>query len=206
MTPENYASRVQACARSDHWIEAAVCGLRKARYLEAPEYLIDYGCGTGELAPYAKEHGFSYFGIDPNLDLIRIARKAHPDQPFRNAATEALHPRYPVTLFLHFVLPHIKYGDDFLAEVYRRLQPGSVLVVTISNPWHRLCWKPLNLVNGYRDDPTILERRSRRGLIRSLQQAGFEVAHSALLGPRGPLIGRFFDFTKKNILVIGVKP
>jgi SAM-dependent methyltransferase len=44
--------------------------------------IADIGCGTGRLAPYFAARGLSPRGIDLSPEMVRVARRDHPDQPF----------------------------------------------------------------------------------------------------------------------------
>src|SRR5262245_22508607 len=42
----------------------------------------DIGCGTGRLAPYLAARGLSPRGVDLSPEMVRVARRDHPDFAF----------------------------------------------------------------------------------------------------------------------------
>jgi ubiquinone/menaquinone biosynthesis C-methylase UbiE len=80
---EFYAERLADAL--DHMpIERAVLGLFCELTLAAElgTSVGDVGCGTGRLAPYLAARGLSPQGIDLSPEMIRVARRDHPDFGF----------------------------------------------------------------------------------------------------------------------------
>jgi SAM-dependent methyltransferase len=50
----------------------------------------DIGCGTGRLAPYLAARGLSPHGVDLSPEMVRVARRDHPDFAFDVADLRAL--------------------------------------------------------------------------------------------------------------------
>jgi len=50
----------------------------------------DIGCGTGRLAPYLVSQGLSPHGVDLSPEMVRIARRDHPDHPWQVADLRSL--------------------------------------------------------------------------------------------------------------------
>lgn len=53
-----------------HWIDEQV--------FRAGDRVLEIGCGTGALTAYLAESGYRATGLDRSPDMIRLARKAHP--------------------------------------------------------------------------------------------------------------------------------
>ena len=65
-------------------IERAVLGLFCESILaaELATDVVDIGCGTGRLAPFLSGHGLSPRGVDLSPEMVRVARRDHPDFAF----------------------------------------------------------------------------------------------------------------------------
>jgi cyclopropane fatty-acyl-phospholipid synthase-like methyltransferase len=53
-------------------------------HLENGDYILDYGCGIGDLIPALENNldYFSYVGVDINAKFIKEAERSYPDYPF----------------------------------------------------------------------------------------------------------------------------
>lgn len=95
--------------------------------------VLDLGCGTGELAPIFIKAGYSYVGIDIELERIEYARKTYPPGEFH--VMDASRLKYPDGFFDQIlvtgVLHHLSDGDvrSIIAEMRRVLRPGGRALV-----------------------------------------------------------------------------
>ncbi len=92
----------------------------------------DVGCGTGRLAPYLAARGLSPRGVDLSPEMIRVARRDHPDFDFDVADLREL-PLEDASLAgvvcwysLIFLAP--VDCPAALRELYRVVKPGGHLV------------------------------------------------------------------------------
>lgn len=93
----------------------------------------DIGCGTGRLAPYLSLQGLAPHGVDLSPEMIRVARRDHPDHPFEVADLRAL-PFEDASLggvvawySLMYLAPEHR-GAAF-GELARVLEPGGHLAM-----------------------------------------------------------------------------
>jgi SAM-dependent methyltransferase len=103
--------------------------------------VLDFGCGTGELAFRLKEMGAAkVFGVDLNADCLDRARAANP----YGAAVEFLlggESSIPLPagsvdcVFCVAVLEHVIHVDSILKEWSRILRPGGQVLIDWS-AWH----------------------------------------------------------------------
>jgi SAM-dependent methyltransferase len=96
--------------------------------------ILDLGCGTGELAPAFLKAGYSYVGIDIEVERIEYAGKTHRKGKFH--VMDAHHLLYPDGYFDQIlvtgVLHHLSDGDvrSIVQEMKRVLRPeGRALVM-----------------------------------------------------------------------------
>lgn len=92
----------------------------------------DIGCGTGRIAPFLAARGLSPRGIDLSPDMIRVARRDHPDFGFDVADLRAL-PFDDASLagvVCWYSLMYLAPSDRpaAFAELCRVVRPGGYLV------------------------------------------------------------------------------
>lgn len=71
-------------------VEQAVLGLFCQLVRGIGTDVADVGCGTGRLAPYLSSHGLTSHGVDLSPEMIRVARRDHPQHSFEVADLRAL--------------------------------------------------------------------------------------------------------------------
>jgi SAM-dependent methyltransferase len=130
---EFYADRL-AGALEDMPIERAVlslfCELTLAAQLGGG--VGDVGCGTGRLAPYLAAKGLSPRGVDLSPEMVRVARRDHPDFAFDVADLRSL-PFEDASLagvVCWYSLIFLAPADRAVAfnELARVVKPGGYLV------------------------------------------------------------------------------
>lgn len=94
-------------------------------------FVVDLGCGNGTLTEKLLEKGFRVLGVDDSEDMLRLARRNHPDVTFQkgNALDFALIEKADV-IFSNAVF-HWLDGEKqqaMLCNLYRNLKPGGELV------------------------------------------------------------------------------
>jgi len=85
--------------------------------------LLDYGCGTGVMADFAKCN--EYIGVDPDEESLRIARQKHPAVRFQSELPDELYD----TIILLGVLEYLADRRASLKQLRRRLAPDGRLVI-----------------------------------------------------------------------------
>ena len=107
--------------------------LRRQRLQAARPYLqgavLDFGCGTGALAPWCDQA--SYVGVDRDADSIRLAKAAQPNHRFLQELPEqgAFN-----TIVALAVIEHIKQPEALLAALKARLATNGQIVLTTPHP------------------------------------------------------------------------
>jgi len=162
-------------------------------YVARPTVVLDLGCGTGSLLRVLGRLGHRAIGIDALPEALEAARRHAPDAWMARAEADRL-PLADGAVGAVTALDVLEHVDDgrALSEIRRVLRPGGVLIASVpAMPW---LWS-------YRDEDAGHRRRyTRRGLERTVAEAGFDMAHlryyqsllfpfvvgSRLLGRRGP--------------------
>lgn len=89
--------------------------------------VLDVGSGTGAAAGEAESAGARVIGVDPSIEMLRVARDAHPklqlagasavDLPFGAGAFDAV--------IGNFVIAHFKKVDTALFDIMRVIKTGG---------------------------------------------------------------------------------
>lgn len=149
----------------------------------AKRRIFELGCGSGAVAGYLAQQGYSVTGIDTSREGLAHARRAHPALDFAEASAyddlPARFGRFPIVLSLE-VVEHLYYPRKFAAVVHDLLEPGGVAIV--STPYHGY-WKNLAMaLSGRMDnhftalwDHGHIKFWSRRTLEMLLEEAGLKV-------------------------------
>ena len=151
-------------------------------YLPTDSTILEAGCGLGSVVMLLRGKGFPIIGADYAPAALEMAQQYDSSLPLYAADVHALpHADNSLGAYLSFgVLEHFEQGmGPALAEAYRILQPGGVLVLTIPYPnlVHRLVhWKrQLQGESTLTDDEFYESTYTRRALVENAKQAGFTV-------------------------------
>lgn len=179
--------------------------------------ILDLACGRGEWLELLKENGCTVRGVDLNAAMIAICRELDLDATEADVLTHLrslpADSHGAVTAF-HLV-EHLPLTTllELLAETWRVLQPGGVLIVETPNPDNVL----VGACN-FHMDPTHRSPLPNRLTAFLLRHTGFTDVQVLPLHPYGamhrvgdpgsPLAQRFNDYFHgpQDYAVIGVKP
>ena len=152
-------------------------------YLAKEDLHLEAGSGLSAVVITLRGMGYRAQGLDYAINALLVSRRHDPGLPL--AAGDVHHLPYRDNCFgsyLSFgVLEHFEHGmRPALAEAYRVLKPGGVLVLTIPYPnlVHRAVqWKRRLAGAGQLTDDSFYESAyTRRQLIEAVSRAGFRVA------------------------------
>lgn len=106
------------------------------KYLNRDNRVLDLGCGNGRFFPSFASRGVEYFGTDPSVKLIDIAKRNHPWGNFSISSRESLpfSGDYFDCVFSIAVLHHIPslaLRLQFLKEAKRVLRDNGYLILTV---------------------------------------------------------------------------
>ena len=98
--------------------------------------LLDVACGTGNHIEYLKQH-YSVEGLDSSPEMLRIARKKHPEVVFHRGDMTSfkLNHRFDIITCLFSAIGHVKTKARMRRAVRNmasHLQPGGLMIL---EPW-----------------------------------------------------------------------
>lgn len=121
------------------------------KHVKPGQCVLEAGCGLGRLVAYLSRRGIAIDAVDYSPQALRGLKARLPDSRVVSADVRALpyaDGTFDVCLSLG-VLEHIEEGPQSgLAEAWRVLKPGGVLIIT----------GPCYEINGYRRYRAILQR------------------------------------------------
>ncbi|ODU02699.1 MAG: SAM-dependent methyltransferase [Pseudonocardia sp. SCN 72-86] len=98
--------------------------------------VLDGGCGTGRVAIELARRGIDAEGLDPDADMIAVAREKAPELTWHHRGLEALgvDDSFDVVVLAGNVVPYMGADDRAagVAACARALRPGGLLVAGFS--------------------------------------------------------------------------
>ena len=118
----------QAYERNGAFVHGLAGGVLEWLNAQMGEYILDLGCGDGQLSLRLAATGAHVLGVDASPEMIAAARErgieaeqAHAENlPFHDATFDAV--------FSNAVLHWVRDQDAMLAQVHRVLKPGGRFV------------------------------------------------------------------------------
>lgn len=98
-------------------------------------YVLDVGCSTGILLALLKEKKYEVFGVEPNLNAYKLARKKLGHNIFNGTLASyarQMNKKFDVIIYNH-VLEHIENVTGELILVQKLLKKDGVLVIGVPN-------------------------------------------------------------------------
>ncbi len=99
----------------ENWLEL----LKKTDYAS----VLDIGCGLGDFTQMLRDEGYEVTGIDSSEQMIRAARKRHPECRFVHANAVDYKPAQELGIMAFTVLPHLSPKE--LGALFKRMGQGD---------------------------------------------------------------------------------
>ncbi|MBL8120683.1 MAG: methyltransferase domain-containing protein [Anaerolineae bacterium] len=154
-------------------------------YLPKDGMILEAGSGLGAMVITLRRLGYNVVGLDYAANALHVSRAYDPSLPLLVGDVHALpHPTNSLAGYLSFgVLEHFEHGmSPALAEAFRVLRPGGIMVLTIPYPniIHRfVAWRRrqqgITILN---DDEFYESTYTREALVTNVTAAGFEVVRA----------------------------
>jgi len=151
-------------------------------FLPKDELILEAGSGLSSVLLLLRQRGFNVIGMDYALRALELSRQYDSSlQLYAGDVHKLPHADESFGAYLSFgVLEHFEHGmGPALAEAYRVVKSGGVLVLTIPYPnvVHELvAWKRrLRGLNVLNDDEFYESTYTRRQLEQQVSEAGFSI-------------------------------
>ena len=105
------------------------------KWLNKTDKILDIGCAYGDYTKLYSEKCDKIYGVDPNDQLLEMARRNYPEIEFRRGIAEDLSfdsESFDVVI-LSDVLEHVGDERKTLKEVHRVLKSDGILLLTVPN-------------------------------------------------------------------------
>lgn len=165
-----------------HYIRAQETVRVYSAYLPKDDVILEAGSGLSAAVITLRRMGYNVVGLDYAENALHISHGYDASLPLLAGDVHALpHADNSLGGYLSFgVLEHFEHGmSPALAEAYRVLKPGGVLVLTIPYPnvVHSLVeWRrKRQQVSVLNDDSFYESTYTREALCGNVEQAGFKV-------------------------------
>ncbi len=142
---------------------------------EQPQFVMDFGCGTGTSVQFLREHlkARSIIGVDVSAKSLDVARSSCSTDYAQFYTLQDYEPNGSLDLaFCNGVFHHIPLSERDAAVHYvlRSLRPGGLFSFWENNPWNAGTRYVMSRIPFDRDAITL----SPPGARRMLQTAGFD--------------------------------
>lgn len=120
--------------------------------LKNGDYILEVGCGRGYYADIFRQFfpDCKYFGVDINRGYLKVAsnlvRSRNVNFVYGTATNLLFKNKSFDAVICTEVLEHLQDDKKALAEIYRVLKPGGIVLATVPNKNYPFFWDPLNWV------------------------------------------------------------
>lgn len=199
-----YARKTDAFSDTDFWRRDAGVALNEVKPNTKEPVLIDLGCGTGRMLNFMSRcwRGAKLIGVDINRAGFLLCRDRAPTAEL-HTSLDAVELGSADAIVVMHAFEQFSDPSDMMIKAWDRLKPEGQLVMVLHNPHFARAMKPKWLLQGYKSDPTITSRMTRRQLAQFMLDHGFKVDGIKYFGG-GPL--GFLQFLQPRLLLTARRP
>lgn len=176
----------QAYGQNGAFVHELAGGVLEWLNAQMGEFILDLGCGDGQLTQRLAATGAHVLGVDASADMVAAARERGIEAERANAESLPFHDATFDAVFSNAALHWVRDQDAMLAQVHRVLKPDGRFVAELGGHGNiaaiRVALMAVLARHGYgdREDgvnyyPTV-ERYTER-----LKRRGFKVEQMALI-------------------------
>lgn len=118
----------QAYERNGAFVHGLAGGVLEWLNAQMGEFILDLGCGDGQLTQRVAATGAHVLGVDASADMVAAARERGVEAEQANAESLPFHDATFDAVFSNAVLHWVRNQDAMLAQVHRVLKPGGRFV------------------------------------------------------------------------------
>jgi len=95
--------------------------------------ILDIGCGTGEFLKTFKDSKWETFGIEPSLDVRKMAIENYGFDVREESELKKLETSYFDVITMWHVLEHVPQLNDRIEELKRLIKPNGIIIIAVPN-------------------------------------------------------------------------
>jgi ubiquinone/menaquinone biosynthesis C-methylase UbiE len=114
-----------AYARNGAFVHSLAGGVLEWLNADVGEYILDLGCGDGQLTQRIAATGAQVLGVDASPEMVAAARERGIEAELANAESLPFHDGTFDAVFSNAALHWVRDQDAMLAQVHRVLKPGG---------------------------------------------------------------------------------
>ncbi len=118
----------QAYERNGAFVHGLASGVLEWLNAEPGEYILDLGCGDGQLTQRIAATGALVLGVDASAHMVEAARERGIEAEQANAESLPFHDGTFDAVFSNAALHWVRNQDEMLAQVHRVLRTGGRFV------------------------------------------------------------------------------
>jgi trans-aconitate methyltransferase len=118
----------QAYGRNGAFVHELADGVLEWLNAQMGEFILDLGCGDGQLTQRIAATGAHVLGVDASVDMVSAAREGGIEAELANAESLPFHQETFDAVFSNAALHWVRDQDAMLTQVHRVLKSGGRLV------------------------------------------------------------------------------
>jgi ubiquinone/menaquinone biosynthesis C-methylase UbiE len=118
----------QAYGRNGAFVHELAGGVLEWLNAQMGEFILDLGCGDGQLTQRVAAMNANVLGVDASVDMVAAARERGVEAEQANAESLPFHDATFDAVFSNAALHWVRDQDAMLAQVHRVLKPGGRFV------------------------------------------------------------------------------
>jgi ubiquinone/menaquinone biosynthesis C-methylase UbiE len=118
----------QAYGRNGAFVHELAGGVLEWLNAQMGEFILDLGCGDGQLTQRVAAMNANVLGVDASVDMVAAARERGVEAEQANAESLPFHDATFNAVFSNAALHWVRDQDAMLAQVHRVLKPGGRFV------------------------------------------------------------------------------
>ena len=151
------------------------------------EFIVDLGCGTGQLTSEISAKGAKVIGLDSDRAMIAQAQSNYPNIPFQVADATSFETESPAdAIFSNAVLHWVTDAEAAVNQITKMLKPGGRFVAEFGGHGNvKTIIEALSEVTGEKLQPWYFPTIAAYATL--LEKAGLEVVYATLFDRPTPL-------------------
>ncbi len=176
----------QAYERNGAFVHGLAGGVLELLDAQKGEYILDLGCGDGQLTQRIAATGAHVLGVDASADMVEAARARGIEAERANAELLPFHDGTFDAVFSNAALHWVRNQDSMLAQVHRVLRAGGRFVAEMGGHGNiaaiHVALRAVLGRHGYGDrEDGVNYYPTAESYTERLKRHGFRVEHIAII-------------------------